>query len=195
MVTKAALVEEAYSLSKHELDQLDKYDSVFGESQNASFSDRLLALEPDQKYRILHHHAKITAAKRANKSLSLRVAPSPQLVAALRHVYGGEESHVLMSLLQSVMDHPVFSRDEVSGVPEDSEVGDSPPVTHQLELLIARLCHNQESLPGMLISIISLLTSLNPAPAIQDPSSPQAKKTIEDSDPIPMPSWPIVHLS
>jgi hypothetical protein len=205
LVTKAALVEEAYSLSKHELDQLDKYDSVFGESQNASFSDRLHALEPDQKSRILRHHAKIIAAKHSNKltsvatgtgrpNVSVSVAPSPQLVAALRHVYGGEESHVLMSLLQSVMDHPVFSRDEVPGDPEDSEVDDSPPVTHQLESIISRLCHDQESLPGMLISIISLLTSLNPAPAIQDPSSPQAKKTTEESDPIPMPALQVGSL-
>lgn len=216
LVTKAALVEEAHSLSKHELDQLDKYDSVFGESLNASFSDRLQALEPDEKYRILHHHAKITAAKRANKTSAATatstnsntsrarsrprvrpsVAPSPQLVAALRQVYGGEESHVLMSLLQSVMDHPVFSRDEVFADPEDSEVDDSQPITYQLESLIARLCHDQESLPGMLISIISLLTTLNPAPppALQDPSSPQAKKTTAESDPIPMPALQVGSL-
>jgi hypothetical protein len=154
LVTKAALVEQAYALSKYELDQLSKYDAVFGEQQNACFSDRLVPVGKDQKDRVLRHHAKILAAKRGTAKST--ISPSPQLVAALRHVYGEGESLVLRSLLQSVMDQPAFAKDEESLADDTSCSG-----AYQLECLIANVSQSEEDstlLHGLLISVLSVVT-------------------------------------
>ena len=111
LVTKAALVDQAHILSRYEIDQLSKYDDVFGLRDNASFSDHINPVSSEKKNRILKHHEKLMAAK-AGKTKST-ISPSSQLVAALRRVYGeGESSLVLRSLLQSVLGHPVFAKEE-----------------------------------------------------------------------------------
>ena len=169
LITKSALVEQAYGLSKFEVDHPSKYDEVFGESKNACFAGPIVAMEAGIKERILRHYRKISAAKFGNKLES--IAPSPELVSALRRVYGGDESHVLRSLLKSVMDHPVFSNQE--GYDDVS-----PSSTFQMESLIAHVCGDNDTIPGLLIAILSLLTGLHPT---------EAKKPPEESEPTPLP--------
>ena len=156
LVTKSALVEQTYALSKYELDQLSKYDGVFGEKKNSCFSDNLVAVGKEQKDRILRHHAKILKTK--GSKINNCVSPSPQLVAALRSVYGEGESQFLRSLLQSVMDHPAFAKNEKAPTDDTSHHG-----AYQLESLIANVCqdHNEDSpvlLHGLLIAVLSVAT-------------------------------------
>ena len=127
LVTKSALVDEACALSKHEIDSHEKYDSLFGnhESRILSFSGQQRLKEPiteTKKNRILRHHSKIMTAKQrggsTKKDNPATVAPSPQLVNALRRLYekpGGASGELpaLKSLLQSVMDHPTFSSEDI----------------------------------------------------------------------------------
>ena len=185
LVTKSALVEQANSLSKYELDKIDKYDAIFGDAHNACFSDRQKEIAKEEKDRILRHVAKVTTAKRSAVNVGPRstgtkstasataVSPSPQLVAALRHLYGGKDKegeqqqqqqlNILRSLLKSVMDHPAFVKgteeprtptSNVSVIPlpitgsseeTDGNTDVQPPTMQiQLESLIANVCQAGE---------------------------------------------------
>ena len=117
-----------------------------------------MAMEKDQKDRILKHHAKIMTAKRGIGKTSL--SPSPQLVAALKRlVYGDGDSSVLMSLVQSVVDHPAFVKgnDDDESSPDDNCL----ELSHQIEALVANICENDtgsQRLHGLLIAILSIVT-------------------------------------
>jgi hypothetical protein len=117
-------VEQAYALSKYEVDTLEKYDNVFGgpEDARSSFSRRLNESQVSdiKRDRILRHHAKILAAKK-RPGVNPPLSPSPQLVASLRRIYErvdkgeeGRDSSGLKTVLQSVTSHPVFSKEEGS---------------------------------------------------------------------------------
>ena len=203
MVTKSALVDEACALSKHEIDNHEKYDSLFGnhESRILSFSgQQSLLKEPiteTKKNRILRHHSKIMAAKQRGSSTKKdntgTASPSPQLVNALRRLYekpGGASGELpaLKSLLQSVMDHPTFSSEDIieptsrtktkSASAAASAKGTTTTTTtlpssyveettYTLESLIAYLCKETSSSSppfsptlehGLLITVLSVLT-------------------------------------
>ncbi|KAG7353154.1 HECT-domain ubiquitin-transferase [Nitzschia inconspicua] len=158
LVTKSALVDQAYALSKFEVDTVEKYDVLFGIGADStgssllhslSFATRLRRAEFDnKKNRILKHHSKILEAKKARYQQSCSpFAPSPQLVAALRQVYGSsdgessslrdpktsEESSILRSLLKSIMGHPAFSYkdDENKGLFSATAVPKSTETFHE----------------------------------------------------------------
>ena len=152
VVTKVALVEQAYALAEHEI-TLFNYDAAFcPESSSATASTSSSSalsncIASASKDRILRHHAKqcsalqmqrtskhqqqqISTTNTANSqqpqqqthtspnspnvtsSGSFSATPSPQLVAALRQIYGNtaDETPALSfrSLLKAVMDHKVF---------------------------------------------------------------------------------------
>ena len=167
-------MEQTYALAKNELDQLSKYDEVFGEKEDACFSDHLVPVEKDQKDRIIQHHTKILAAKRGMAKSS--IPPSPQLVAALRNVFGEGEAHVLRSLLEAVMDHPAFAKDDEEALVDDT----SHTAAYQLEALIANICQTEDEdssvkLHGLLISVLSVVTGYevrNTQIALKDESDP-----------------------
>jgi hypothetical protein len=215
LVTKAALVEQAYALAKYELDHVDKYDALFGDSRNACFSDRQKLFCQEEKDRILRHHAKVIASKRGagpsnaqtTGTKAMASAPSPQLVAALRHVYGGkdkegEQQHQqfdsLRTLLKSVMGHPAFAKEveearsssvktPTTTVPtedaaEDSEsktIGSPPTIQIQLESLIGNVCQvgQDDVLHGLLIAVLSVLTSTE---VIEEKDVQAAKGKVRD---------------
>jgi len=166
LVTKATLVEQAYGLAKNEIDQTSKYDQVFGPSEAPPIAK---PTSTEKKQRILRHHEKILAAKRGLHKPN--ITPSPQLVAALRHVYGeGESSTTLRTLLQSLMDHPAFAK--VNDNTDEEPTHNGP---YQLESLIAGICESKDEsspLHRSLISVLSVLTSFesNEADKELDPS-------------------------
>lgn len=181
LVTKSALVEQAYSLAKYEIDQLTKYDAIFGERATA-VSGRLTPVGETTKERILRHHSKILAAKRGNSKAS---GPSPQLVAALRHVYGENESLELWSLLQSVMDHSAFAKEEnlSNTTTESTDIRNKG--AYRLESLISKLCQNDDGaakLHGLLITVLSLVTSYQ----VNDDSNIETKEQPDPSIPPPL---------
>jgi hypothetical protein len=201
LVTKSALVDQACALSKHEIDNHEKYDSLFGshESRILSFSGQQRLKEPiteTKKNRILRHHSKIMTAKQrggsTKKDNPATVAPSPQLVNALRRLYekpGGASGELpaLKSLLQSVMDHPTFSSEDIKEATSPTKTKSTAvasakgttttttllpsscveETTYTLESLIAYLCKETSSSSplfsptlehGLLITILSVLT-------------------------------------
>ena len=81
MVTKSALVEQAYSLNKYEIDSVESYDALFESDNNGGavtagtssirtslFTNRLFrsVVSETKKNRILRHHSKIMKMKKAN---------------------------------------------------------------------------------------------------------------------------------
>lgn len=181
LVTKAALIDQACALSKHEVDDHEKYDYLFGGNNmdnriSSNFTEQQLRspISEAKQNRILRHHSKIMTAKKkreAKKKVgATNLAPSPQLVAALRRIYekpgaAGSEHQLpasFKSLLDSVSNHPSFSAKDGS----ESGKGESsppsiettsttpPPVTcstsakesaYSLESLIAYLCKESSS--------------------------------------------------
>jgi hypothetical protein len=143
LVTKAALIDQAHALSNYEVDEHEKYDSLFGCSSidnriASNFNRQQLrtSLTEVKKNRILRHHSKImTAKKKIDSTKKINAGdfvPSRQLVAALRRIYekpgAAASEHKLpacfKSLLDSVSNHPLFSyRDGREVVKE----GSSPP--------------------------------------------------------------------
>ncbi|KAL3944031.1 MAG: hypothetical protein SGBAC_001899 [Bacillariaceae sp.] len=153
LVTKATLVEQAYGLAKNEIDQTAKYDQVFGSIEAPPI---VKPTSKEKRQRIVRHHEKILAVKKG--LYKPNITPSPQLVAALRHVYGeGESSTTLRTLLQSLMDHPAFAKVNDNASDEPAHHG-----SYQLESLIAGICESKDDsspLHRSLISVLSVLTS------------------------------------
>ena len=201
LVTKAALVEQACALSKYEVNDQKKYDHLLGNyDDNVSFSSvpRQRLQEPiseTKKIRILRHHSKIMTAKQKQRRRSTQTvyvgtdSPSPQLVSALRRIFekptkgASAELVSFKSMLQSVMDHPAFSVEDIKDeqvfllpttdvskrlVAERNGCGEE--TTYNLESLIAYLCNEMSSSSppfpstlehGLLITVLSILTEFD----------------------------------
>lgn len=139
LVTKTALVEQAHALAEHAIDNVLKYDVAFPSSlqkiptSNAAVLSlsslrKSATLNSTIKERILRHHAKLSnnqlqrrSAKPINSSsitATASCAPSPQLVAALRHIYGSNENDppifTFRSLLEALMNHSALDLSSVS---------------------------------------------------------------------------------
>ena len=134
---------------------------------SSNFTGQQRPLSEINKKRILRHHSKImTAKKKRNDKTEIcasDLAPSPQLVVALRRIYekpGGGDPQLpasFRSLLDSVSNHPSFSAIgrssadkfgsptsmiEATETTENSVTGtnDSKEAVYALESLIAYLC-------------------------------------------------------
>eukprot|EP00934_Nitzschia_sp_Nitz4_P003657 Nitzschia sp. Nitz4//scaffold7_size249615//147593//154025//NITZ4_001184-RA/size249615-processed-gene-0.359-mRNA-1//-1//CDS//3329558463//3647//frame0 len=179
LITKAALVEQAYALSKYEIDQVSKYDT-FLETRPRPLPLPTSILSQD---RILRHHAKILKAKRGSAPKS-PLAPSRPLVSALRQVYGEgkSESQELRSLLQSLVD--LSKTDDISTALPSEEQPNHPTV--HLESLVANLCSNDTpKLRALLVSILSLVSGYEVA---------DSSRAEEGSDPVLPPSLQVGSL-
>ena len=130
LVTRSALVEQAYALRDHEVDSVQKYNALYkhepppprGETQNVD--------------RILRHHAKLA-----------RSPIHSQLVSALRNVCG-DSSDILRSLLRRVMTHKATGEED-----ENLEA-----LIGNVCRLAATADDNEEILHGLLICSLSILT-------------------------------------
>mmetsp|Transcript_5454 Transcript_5454/g.16050 ORF Transcript_5454/g.16050 Transcript_5454/m.16050 type:complete len:561 (+) Transcript_5454:547-2229(+) len=136
LVTRAALVEQAYSLQRHEIKSEKQYDDCFGLTEaflNSRISERgkmpSQPTDPAKLSRILHHHAKIVALKRPQTqiagNLQAKRSPSPHFVTALRMAFSdeadGDNDHAsnFRALIKSIMNHPVFHDDGGKGTTEN----------------------------------------------------------------------------
>ena len=184
MITKSALVDQAFALAKYEIDTPEQYDAVYGAPP--SFSG--LAVEGPKRDRIVRHHQKILAAKRANKPSG----PSPQLVAGLRQLYGEAESLELFALLQSVMEHAGW-KDGNPTLGEENDEGSKHGDTdtrksnaYSIEALIGNLCQAEEDgsgkLHGLLISLLLMVTAYQ----VTDTGKSESKEQPDPSSPPPL---------
>jgi hypothetical protein len=225
VVTKGALVEQANALSDHEIG-LSNYDSVYGVDSSSSNSNVAAssssahatslpsAITSMSKERILRHHAKqcsvlLQQRNKSNKqqhhhhhhhhlASGVGTTPSPQLVAALRQVYGSaadeSPSFNFRTLLKSLMDHKIFesclaataTEAEDEGAPAAKSVSKEGGPVAPLESLIANVCRladQKEQAPntviqGLLVAALSVLTQAgsNTIPESDSDGGDHAKK-------------------
>ena len=250
MITKSALIDQAFSLSQYDIDSLSKYDEQYLKISELDLQKRRSVVETRkvdalQKERIFQYQtqvlaskvpaltgsqshsattidsshdtesiSKVSVAQTANKpdvvarstSNSLCATPPPNLVAALRRVFDGQELALpseptqlkvdakipitrsdsgsglsrfeLRNLLQAISNHPVFTTSitspavAVATKQEHATTTPSIKVDEQqvnLEKLLMNVTRqltsnceetdNETSLQGLLIAIISLLTT------------------------------------
>ena len=168
------MVEQAFALATNEIDSVEKYLEGQTTLQRPSVEQKDPP-DDDFKERVLRHHAKIEAAKHG-AALSGSPVPPPQLVTALRKIYGSTDdemdavgSSILPSLLRDVVAHKVFSGGEIGSAENEAEgngnegtdsVSSSVSVCN-LEAIVRNVCvgldGGDEGVQGILIAILSIL--------------------------------------
>ena len=194
LVTKAALVEQAFSISKFDIDRLSKYDSTFSETSTERPPDNIM-VDTLTRERILNHHHKLMEAQskepasitstpaKADKDEQdeLSVPPaSAALVAILRQIFDEKNtendsstSFDLRQLLEAVASHSVLGNAKTD-------------YKQHLECILATLCrtHASEDRPhymqGLLLAILSLLTPQKEEnPTVIEPPNPKVPQDVQ----------------
>ena len=187
LITKSALVDQALALAKYEIDTPEQYDAVYGSPSTPRSGPTVV--EGPKRDRIVRHHQKMLAAKRANKPSG----PSPQLVAGLRHLYGEGESLELCALLQSVMERAGwkegssnFGEDNDEGFLKHNDHDTRKSNAYSIEALIGNICQADEDgsrkLHGLLISLLLMVTAYQ----VTDTGKSESKEQPDPSSPPPL---------
>lgn len=145
LITKEALVDQAFALSKYAVDSLEKFDLEFPKQDTT-----LSSAEKDGFDAVTRERIFLYQAHREHETEKLSSLPPENLVAGLRKLYEGK----VRQLLEAVKDHAVFQ-------------GNSTDSPRNLETLICSVVKlvtdpndskgSQARLQGLMIAILSLL--------------------------------------
>jgi len=142
LITRSALVEQAHSLGRYEIDSAAKYEAVFGRLELVKTESNA---NEARKERILRHYRKMMTFR--DQSAPAHHGP---LVETLTRLCG--DSKISKQMIKTVCSHSIYAS-------KTSYIENSDREIATLECMMANLVEQKEpDVPGMLIATLGILT-------------------------------------